>query len=148
MNSYKILRWDAILTGNSITKIPIIYFAPTTELLEYLRVNDFMVMVKIQGTGTIYDNKLIAAVVNKSCEVPNCRPNFWEETGSYVAQLMCVWNGYPPCNRLGTVSFMGLDQFIVDVPVCSEPYGSCDYVNNDSFDCPNCINCQFGVMRY
>jgi hypothetical protein len=147
-NEYQILRWDAILTNNSITKIPIIYVEPDIALLEYLKANDFMIMVKIQGTGTIYDNKLIAGIVNKSCDVPNCRKNFWEQTGSYIVQLMCVWNGYPPCNRLGKVSFMGLDQFIVDLPVCNVPYSNCDYVNNDSFNCPECINCEFGVMRY
>ena len=147
-NQYKILRWDAIIQGNSITQFPIIYISPDIPLLEYLKANDFMVMVRIQGTGTIYDNKFIAGVVNKSCDVPNCRPNFWEETGSYIVQLMCVFNGYPSCDSLGSVSFKGLDQFIVEIPVRNEYYSNCDYVNNDSFDYPACINCDFGKMKY
>jgi hypothetical protein len=145
---YKILRWDAILTGNSITRVPIIYIKPDIEFIEYMKRNDFMIMCKIQGTCTIYDNKLIAGIVNKSCEVPNCRPNFYTETGSYIITLMATWNGYPECNKLGTVSFIGLEDLKQNnhIQLCQIPYGSCDYVNNDSFDTPECINCKFGYM--
>ena len=132
---YKILRMDAILTGNSITLVPIIYIQPDIAFIEYIKLNNFMIMCQIQGTCTIYDNKLIAGIVNKSSEVPNCRPNFFEETGSYIITLMAPWNGYTKNCQLGTVTFLNLDD-LKRTETCNEELveASCDpcnYINND-----------------
>ena len=144
---YKILRWDAILTGSSITKVPIIYIKPDIAFLEYVTRNNFMIMCKIQGTSTIYDNKFIGGIVYKSSAVPNCRPNFFEESGSYIIELLCTWNGYPNCNNLGYVSLVKPDEYkSFNCGVTSSCNTNCNYNTNDSFDYPECINCKFGTM--
>jgi hypothetical protein len=139
---YKIHRWDAVIYGNSITKVPIIYIIPDIKFLEYVRRNNHAVMCFIKGTNTIYDDFMIPGVVNKSCAVPNCRPNFYEDTGFYVIQLLGTWNGYPdPCS-LGTVSFKGLEDLT----------NSGEYTSNDTEEAIDkrtmeCNICKFGMMR-
>ena len=114
MTEYKIMRWDGVMFGNSITKMPMIYIKPDIDFLEFARANHFAVICEINGTGTIYDGKQIPGVVDKSCNVPNSRPNFFEETGYYVITLRATWNGYPDTNKLGTVVFKGLNGEITE----------------------------------
>jgi len=108
MSQYKIERWDAVMFGNSISKVPMIYIKPDVEFLEFVRENNFAVICEIQGTDMMYDGKLIPGVVDKSCFVPNCRPNYYEKTGYYVITLVANWDGYPHPDKLGTAIFKGL----------------------------------------
>jgi hypothetical protein len=43
-----------------------------------------------------YDGRTLHGTVNNSADVPNCRPNFYEETGWYTITLQSLWSGYPP----------------------------------------------------
>lgn len=106
---YKIERWDVVMYGSSITKVPIIYIKPELDFLEYVRDNNYSVLVKIEGTGTIYDGKIIQGLVDRSCNVPNCRPNYFEETGYWVINLYAGWFGYPHPTKMGTVSIQKED---------------------------------------
>lgn len=56
----------------------------------------------------VYDEFSIPGVVDQSCSIPNCRPNFYEKNGYYVITLMGTWNGYPHPDKLGKVVFSGL----------------------------------------
>jgi hypothetical protein len=120
MTQYKIERWDAVMFGNSITKSPMIYIKPDITFLQFIRDNKYAVMCNITGTNTIYDGKMIPGIVDKSCYVPNPRPNFFKKTGLYVITLMATWNGYPDMNNLGTVSFKGVEQPSSDTEVLKD----------------------------
>ena len=108
MTSYKIYRWNVVLFGNSNTKVPMIYIKPDLELLEFIKANSYVVASTINDTGTIYDGKTIPGIVNVSCNVPNCRPNFCAKTGLYVITLWANWYGYPEPDKLGNVNFSGM----------------------------------------
>jgi hypothetical protein len=108
MSRYQIKRWDGVMFGNSITKMPMIYIEPDVKFLEFIKANNYAVMCKIVGTGMVYDEVLIPGVVDNSCDIPNCRPNFCAQTGYYVITLMGTWNGYPNPNNLGDVIISGL----------------------------------------
>ena len=107
MTQYKIERWDAVLYGNNIIKSPIIYIKPDKYLLEFAKANNYLMVVKIEGTNTIYDGREILGVLDLSAVVPNQRPNFFEDTGLYVIKLYAHWYGYPSPSKLGMVSFLG-----------------------------------------
>jgi len=109
MSKYEIKRWDVVMFDNSITKVPMIYVKPDLTFLEFIKSNNYAVMCEIEGTGTVYDGKKIPGVVDKSCFVPNCRPNFFDKTGYYVITLHASWYGYPEPHKLGLVSFAGIN---------------------------------------
>lgn len=103
-----------------------IYIKPDLAFLEFARKNSFAVMVKVSGTDTVYDGKEIPGVVDKSSNVPNYRPNYFENTGYYVVSLHANWYGYPHPNKLGTVSFTGLKQTAPN-PEDNKPENSLKY---------------------
>lgn len=109
MSLYPIERWDGILIGNNLHMVPVIYIKPDLALLEFAKVNDFAVLCEITGTNTVYDNRKIPGVVDKSCYLPNCRPNFCEKTGLYIVTLQSNWYGYPKMGSHGSVKFYGLN---------------------------------------
>ncbi len=137
MSQYKIERWDVVMFGNSVTKVPMIYIKPDLTFLEFVRGNNFAVACEISDTGTIYDGKVIPGVVDKSCSVPNCRPNFCEKTGFYVITLWANWYGYPEPGKMGTVKFSGTKEPLVDTykhygPAHEAPYKVMDTKDKDS----------------
>ena len=100
-SDYAIKMWDVVLRNNH--RVPIIYIKPDLAFIEFVRKNNFEVVVVIQGTNLPYDGNKIRGIVNVSSLVPNCRPNFFSETGLYVVELQSSWNGYPSEQNLGTV---------------------------------------------
>jgi hypothetical protein len=64
-------------------------------------------MCQIDGTDGPYDGKLCVGIVNKSSQVPNCRPNFFAQTGDFIITLNLEWMGYPSPNKLGNVTIYG-----------------------------------------
>jgi hypothetical protein len=55
-----------------------IYIKPDLSLLKFVREeNHFVVECEISGTGTVYDGKKIPGIMEKSCYIPNCHPNFF-----------------------------------------------------------------------
>lgn len=117
MSAYAIKRWDAVMFGNSLRKVPMIYVEPDETFLEFARANQFSVLCEIHGTGTNYDYKphapvKLEGIVDTSSVVPSCRPNYFAKTGYYVVTLLAPWIGYPPEDRLGYVKFFGLKEGI------------------------------------
>lgn len=107
MSSYPILRWDVISRDN-VTMRPIIYIKPDLSFLEFVKANNNVIACEIQGTDTVYDSRKIIGIVDKSCNVPNCRPNFFNKTGLYVIILDIDWFSYPLYNKQGSVRIYGL----------------------------------------
>ena len=103
MSQYNIFRWDGILAKNGLNKQPIIYINPDTSFLEFAKNNDYVLLVEINDTNTIYDGKRIIGYVNKS----SFMPNFSEQTNLYVIALESAWYGGPEIGNLGTATFFG-----------------------------------------
>lgn len=110
MNKYKICRWDPISMGNNLAPVPMIYIKPDQALLEFAKKNNNALLIKISGTNTIYDGKEMVGVFTRSSQVPNCRPNFFEQTGTYVIVLEAGWYTYPSPASLGDAEIFGLKQ--------------------------------------
>lgn len=107
MTTYEIKNWAGAMSGNSVTRTPLIFITPDTKLMDSLRQNNFLVRCQISGTGSVYDGHVMTGIVNKSGVVPNCRPNFFAKTGLYVINLQSNWCGYPSSN--GTVKISDLN---------------------------------------
>jgi hypothetical protein len=109
MSNYNIKRWDPVTSDGDDIK-PMIYIEPDITFLEFVKANNFNVLCEISGTDTCYDKNMIVGIVNKSSNVPNCRPNFYNKTGLYVITLDTTWVDYPKFEKLGTVKFYGLKE--------------------------------------
>ena len=106
MTQYKIERWDGILVNNE--RVPAIYIKPDITFLKFISKNSNAVVANINNTQTNYDNKKFVGIVNQSSYYPNCRPNFFEQSGNlYIITLQAPWIGYPNPKNLGTVKFYG-----------------------------------------
>jgi hypothetical protein len=130
MIKYPILRWDAIITGDVNQKAPMIYISPDLDFLEFAEANSNQVYVEISGTGLSSDGILIPGTVNKSCNVPNPRPNYFAQTGQYVIILHTHWAGYPRPSSLGHATFKGLRTVdVADVMDAEDLMGSEDLMD-------------------
>lgn len=109
MSLYPIVRWDVITTDN-VTLRPVVYIQPDLNFLEFAKANNFAIICEISGTNTRYDGVQAHGVVDKSCSVPNCRPNFYNKTGLYVITLDTTWYTYPQWDKLGFVKIFGFEK--------------------------------------
>lgn len=104
---YSIQSWNPVMAGATLVQYPAIYIIPDTAFLEFARNNEFRVACKISGTNTSYDGQTYIGYINKSSNFPNCRPNFFAQTGLYIITLDTHWTGYPYSDSLGAVEFFG-----------------------------------------
>jgi len=111
----KIHRWDAVMTAKNDLPAPMLYIKPTVNFLEFIENNDYRILVTISGTNTIYDGKTIWGIVDKSSNTPNCRPNFYKQTGFYVVTLESFWYGYPNVGNEGEM-IINTPQVYPEVP--------------------------------
>ena len=109
--SCKIDRWGVFLFKNSVTEMPSVYITPDESLLKYLTKEGMVARIKITGTGKGYDNNEYFAVCYKSQNVPNCRPNYFNQSGQYCVVLYAPWFGYP-IRDLGKIEFLDLPEKI------------------------------------
>lgn len=99
--TYKIFRWDPVITQKD-TPSPMIYIKPDLKFLDHIRKNNNRISLKIEGTQTLYDNKMFSAIVNKCSDPPSCKPNLYNISGYYVCTLMdSYWYGYPNVGNEG-----------------------------------------------
>jgi hypothetical protein len=104
---YKIDRWDPVLlSGKEVYPKPLIYLKADDTLLKFAEENSNALVVKITDTGSIYDGKFMQGVFYNSSTIPNCRPNFFDETNLYAIYLISEWHSYPPSN--GSCEIYGL----------------------------------------
>lgn len=102
MTDYTIERVDAIMIND--ISYPAFYFKPDDKLLDFLYKNsnnDYQMQsnfpdtyVIVNNTQSIYDNIVFKAKIYKSSCIPNYRPNFFDDTGLYIALLDTLWDGY------------------------------------------------------
>jgi len=117
--SYQIKRWDVVIYGNSNIKKPVIYITPDSSLLELAANSIHPILIKISGTNTLYDGKMVKGVINKSSDVPNYRPNFFDQTGYYIISLDADWYGYPHPSSQGEIT---IDQTLEQSPIYNQYY--------------------------
>lgn len=103
MTEYEIKRWDVLLINDK--RVPAIYIEPDLDFLNFIKDHNNILCI-INGTRMDYDNKNINCTVNKSSYYPNCRPNFYKETGLYIVTLGSSWLGYPLPDKLGKIKFL------------------------------------------
>ena len=65
MNIFKIQRWDSIIPPGSTESMPMIYIYMTPELLVFAKNNNYMFMVTIKNSNSIYDNKKIPGTLDQ-----------------------------------------------------------------------------------
>ena len=103
--TFEIFRWDSVTCSKDNTPKPMIYIKPNIGLLNYFRQNNNKVWLKVNNTGSAYDNQAYYGIVEKSSHRPNYTPNFFNSTGMYVVTLQTdYWMGYPTEN--GEVTFL------------------------------------------
>lgn len=125
MTTYDIKRWDVIMQGNGIERIPILYIKPDQKLIDTLKHNQ-AVFCEINGTKNGYEGRGFPALVSPSLNIPNYRPIFWEKYGWYVVALAGDWGGYPysTTSDLGKVKITVAEEYLGnhhDEPKPSDP---------------------------
>ena len=96
----KIERWDMVEERN--VYIPMIYFKPTLDQINLFKLNDGQIYINITNTGGIYDG-LHQGIVDLSQNIPNCRPDFFDQTRLYVIILpQTNFTQYPNQDQMGS----------------------------------------------
>lgn len=106
MLEHPIKFWEPVLSACNSNPLPSFYIVPDVELLKYFRQNNNKVECAVYGTGSkAYDNQTFLAIIDRSSDMPNARPNYYLTTGHYIVTLTnytsngssCAWwAGYPP----------------------------------------------------
>ena len=93
MAKFEIKRWDSVLVEGNQHPYPMIYIKPSAEFLERFKKNSYDVLVRVEGSGRVYDgHPTVGTVGSMECD----RPNLFKETGLYTVTLYAGWEGYPP----------------------------------------------------
>jgi hypothetical protein len=99
MENINILRWDVVENPCTNELRPMLYFTPSVGFLNEIHSNpnwNDKIVIDISGVDGYYNGNGLFATLDKSKWIPNCRPNFFAKTGSYILILDDVlWNGYP-----------------------------------------------------
>jgi hypothetical protein len=120
MPRYEIKRWDSVIPQNNTFSMPMIYIKPDKDFIEYAKMNQWTVMVEIEGSNSIYDGKKMVGVIDSSGYFPNYRPNYYNKTGEFVVTLFAQWYEYPPQRGYAIVrGAEGPDKIIPEPP---KPY--------------------------
>ena len=119
---YEIKQWSGVIIGNNQHPLPIIYIKPDANFHAYAKHKKYKIKVKVMHTGSLcYDGHVVSGTVNSSADVPNCRPNFFKDTGWYTITLQHRWEGYP--KNMGYI-------YIEDLPLIgSEEFKDNEYNN-------------------
>ena len=151
MAKYKIVRWDPMVFGNNVNPFPVIYIKPDKEFVEFSVENKNTVIVRIDGTDTIYDGQAMIGVVNPSGDFPpsSCRPNFFEKTELFTIALYARWYEYPSCpEKFGTATITGLKGKYkappVHVPPFKPPVPIQEFYTSQTPSCKNLSGWQVG----
>ena len=102
--NYEIIRWDIVQDHCSNRLKPAIYFTPDMKAKEFADLNSNKVRVKISDDVNPYGGAVYWATIDKSMNIPNCRPNFFDATGFYIAELDTDFSLFP--ETMGNFSFM------------------------------------------
>lgn len=139
---YSIKRWDPIIFPGNVEPFPVIYIKPDKKFIDFAKRNNYNIFVRIENTGKIYDGKAMVGIVDSAANVPNYRPNFYNDTEYYVIILYAQWRGYP-FPKMGDAYVMGLkgegSLLPVEVPPFKPPSPIQEpYVKTNSNETSNC----------
>lgn len=98
MPTYKIERWDSVISSGNTFPLPMIYIKGDDAFQKYVVDNDYIFRLTIRGTDSDYDNNEVVGVINNSANYPNNRINFFNKNGYLTITLFGNWNGYPSKN--------------------------------------------------
>ena len=105
MAKFNINRWDSVLLGNKPNPQPMIYITADKNFREFCLQNNYKIYIQLSNTMSIYDETgVMECSVFSSGRFPNCRPNFYANTGDWVIVLPCDWLGYPKNTGEATIS--------------------------------------------
>ena len=91
--SYSIMNWNVI--NNSCKNLqPVIYFKPNIDVMLKKENNNNKFLIEIEGTGGVYDGKVIATLDQSQ---PNTN-NVCDPTGLFIMILDVKWALYPKSN--------------------------------------------------
>lgn len=97
--TYEILRWDPILSSDSLDRHPALYVDVGND---FDQANICYFPIKIEDTHSYYDNKMAFAKLIPVGITCGHRPNFQEKTKLMAIVPDMIWQGYPM--TLGKVS--------------------------------------------
>lgn len=106
MPKYPIESWNSVIPKGNTFPFPMIYIKPDSNFIDYAKENSWQVLVTIENTESIYDNKQYYAVIDSSGYFPNYRPYFYNKEGFMTLTILSYWDGYPKNN--GNVIIQGL----------------------------------------
>lgn len=122
MPEYEIVRWDAVIPPQNTFPYPMVYIKPDENFLQYAKENQYLFSLQVSGTNSNYDARPVVGMVDSSGFYPNYRPNFFNETGTYVIVLFTNWIGYPPNNgKIQLRGITGPDKIEIRPPTFSVP---------------------------
>lgn len=98
MPTYKIDRWDSVISSGNTFPLPMIYIKADDAFQKYVVDNDYIFSLTITETDSDYDNNEVVGVINNSANYPNNRINFFNKNNYLTITLFGNWNGYPPKN--------------------------------------------------
>jgi hypothetical protein len=108
IKTYPIKRWDSVINHDFVIQdgdsLPALYVLPDKDLLESMAENKYRFPVKIIGTVSCYDEKVVMATCKPVAVTAGFRPNFQEQTGLFVIIPELTWSGYP--ENMGSVKVM------------------------------------------
>ena len=108
IKTYPIKRWDSVINHEFVIQkgdsLPALYVLPDKELLDLMAENNYRFPVKIIGTVSCYDEKVVMATCKPAAVTAGFRPNFQEQTGLFVIIPELTWSGYP--ENMGSVKVM------------------------------------------
>lgn len=90
--SYKINKWEGLVTPYSTKLQPVVYIEPDTELLNYAHINGNKFRIKITNSLSLYDNMSTIGYFTKPKE---CCDDSTECNSSYIFILDTDWKGVP-----------------------------------------------------
>ena len=96
--SYKINKWEGLVTPYSTKLQPVVYIEPDTGLLNYAHINGNKCRIKITNSLSLYDNISMIGYFTKPKE---CCDDSTECNSSYIFILDTDWKGVPL--SLGTI---------------------------------------------
>ena len=108
MAKYEIKRWDPIVFGSSVHPFPVISIKPDKEFIEFANKNLNTLLIKIEGTNTIYEGKTMVGIMDSSAVSPVCTPVAFNKDKLYTIALYAKWYGYPDSDKLGRAVITGL----------------------------------------
>jgi len=130
MLSYPIYSWNSVVLPSNIPNInsfstdassplPMIYVLPDEKFIQFVKENNYKIVVKVENSQSCYDTKAMIGLVtpSKNIDHVDARPVFYQHTKLWAIVLLASWVEYPSFN--GTAVLYGhrnIDGDKVDIP--------------------------------